>query len=361
MNDYMSEFKKSIEKIPGITTSNDPPRYWFSTGNFVLNRVLSGSFYKGIPQGRITSLCGPSAAGKSFLAGNIIKSAQADGAVVLVIDSENALDKDFLSAIGIDTDNGLHYVGVTTISHVTSVVSNFIKRYKDEVGDDLDAPKVLIVIDSLDMLMTDTELEKYEKGQTHSDQGQHPKQLKQMLRTISNDIKSLNVSVIVTKQVYRASQQQILQGDGLLIINDAIRYSASLICLLTKLKLRDEDKNVSGIRMKCEGFKTRFTKPFQSVTIEVPYEEGMNPLSGLLEVALGLDVLQKRGHRYVFLANSENEVAFFAKDIADVADSIIKSCEEKQKSFLSSIVEEEDEEDVPIKSRKKQKINENKQ
>lgn len=339
-NDYMVDFKKYLEKTPGITTNNEPPRYWFSTGNYVLNRVLSGSFYKGIPQGRITALCGPSAAGKSFLAGNVIKSAQADGAVIVVIDSENALDKDFLSAIGIDTESGLHYVGVTTISHVTGVVSKFIKGYKDEVGDDPDAPKVLITIDSLDMLMTDTELEKYQRGEPHFDQGQHPKQLKQMLRTIANDIKSLNISVVVTKQVYRANAQMILQGEGAWIINDAIRYSASLICLLTRLKLKDENKDISGIRMKCEGFKTRFTKPFQKVTIEVPYEEGMDPLSGLLDVALELEVLEKKGARYIIVGM---DVSFFAKDIHKHADQIIELCERKQKIFLSSDVADDEE------------------
>ena len=57
---------------------------------------------------------------------------------------------------------------------------------------------------------------------------------------------------------------------------NAIRYSLSQILLITKLKLKDDKESaVSGIRMKVEGFKTRFTKPFQKVTVEVhPLRDG---------------------------------------------------------------------------------------
>lgn len=356
--DFLKEFKKSIEKIEGVTTNNEPPRYWFSTGNYVLNRVLSGSFHRGIPQGRITALAGPSTAGKSFLAANVIKRAQEEGAEIIILDSENALDKDFLSGIGV-SDQGLHYFGVSTIGHVTKVVSKFISKYREEYGDIVDAPKILIVIDSLDQLMTDAELEKYEHGDTHADMGQHPKQLKQMLRTLTNDIKSLNISVIVTKQVYRANAQMLMQGEGAWIVNDAIRFSASLICLLTRLKLKDANKVVTGIRMKCEGFKTRFTKPFQTVVIEVPYEEGMDAYSGLIDVALELGVLTQRGTRLA-LDKDGTEITFFAKNFAEHAEYVVDKCEEQRKEFLSADYDysqyEEDKDNEPARPRNKLKV-----
>lgn len=58
--DFLKDFNKEIEKLEDVGTSSIPPRYWYPTGNYVLNKIISGDFKKGIPQGRITNLAGPS-------------------------------------------------------------------------------------------------------------------------------------------------------------------------------------------------------------------------------------------------------------------------------------------------------------
>jgi hypothetical protein len=45
-----------------------------------------------------------------------------------------------------------------------------------------------------------------------------------------------------------------LDGEGKWAINNAIRYSASQIALITRLKLK-QDGEVTGIRMSVETFK----------------------------------------------------------------------------------------------------------
>ncbi len=320
---FLNDFNKQLEKMDGVSTSSAPPRYWYSTGNHVLNKIISGSFDRGIPQGRITTLAGPSGAGKSFILANLIRHAQQGGAYCLIIDSENALDDDFVTKIGVDVTQDYSYVGVTTISQVVSAVSHFLKEYKKEYGSALDAPPVFIGIDSLDMLMTDSELANYEKGDQKGDQGQKNKQLKAMLKTFVQDIKSLNVTMVCTAQVYK--NQDVTNGEGLWIVSDAVKYSASQIVLVTKLKLKETGSSiVTGIRMKCEGYKTRFCKPFSVVTIEVPYETGMDPYSGLIETAVELNAIQKRGSRYSITGSDET---WYAKDIADHAKEILAKCE----------------------------------
>lgn len=337
--DFLKDFSKELGEMEGVGTSSTPPRYWYSTGNFVLNKIISGSFYKGIPQGRITNLAGPSGAGKSFVAANIVRTAQQAGASVLVIDSENALDDVFMQKIGVDTQRDDYlYADVVTINDVAKVVSRFLKGYKDAHGHDENAPQVLIVTDSLDMLITETEQEHYESGIQKGDQGQKNKQLKQMLRTFLQDIKRLNVAMIVTSQVYK--NQDVLNGEGLWIIPDAVKYSASQIVLLTKLKLKDKEAgNVAGIRMKCEGYKTRFTKPFQTVVIEVPYDTGMDPYSGLLETAIEMGIVEKRGSRYALAGKDET---WYSKDIVKYSESILLAGEAQVSAFLKAQTEDAD-------------------
>ena len=357
---FLKGFKKDLEKIDVTVGSGEPPRYWYTSGNAALNRIISGSFFKGIPQGRVTGLVGPAQAGKSFLASNIMVSAQHEGAHILAIDSENALDEIFVSAIGVDVKDNYTYVAVSTIPQVTKVVSAFLKGYKEEYDTDPDAPQVLIVIDSLDMLMTETELDHFSKGVTKGDQGQRNKQLKAMLRTFVQSIKQLNVSIIVTDQVYR--NQDVMNGEGVWMIKEAVKYSLSQIILLTKLKLKDTGSTeVKGIRMKCEGYKTRFAKPFQKVVIEVPYDEGMNPYSGLVEVGLELDIIAKKGSRYVFTDNTNETASWYAKDIADHADAILEKAEKLDKAFLLATGVSDDDEEGPedkrsSKARRKAKV-----
>lgn len=334
--DFIKSFTKELDKMDGVGTSSLPPRYWYSTGNYVLNHIISGDYHKGIPQGRITDLAGPAGAGKSFIAANLVAAAQRAGASILVVDSENALDDEFMRKIGVDVDRPDYmYAGVNTIPEASKVVSAFLKGYKESVGEAEDAPQVLIVIDSLDMLMTETEMEHFEKGVTKGDQGQKNKQLKAMLRTFVQAIKQLNVAMICTSQVYK--NQDILNGEGVWIVSDAVKYAASQIVLIQKRKLKDDSKgakmgDVAGVRMICEGYKTRFTKPFQKVEVEVPYETGMDPTSGLLEVAKAAGIIVQKGS-WFSMAGSDDK--WYSRDIGKYVDEILAGLEALDAVFLT--------------------------
>ena len=331
---FLGDFNKAVGKMEGINTSSAPPAYWFTTGNYVLNKIMSGSFKRGIAQGRVAAFCGLSGVGKSFLTGCVTKAAQQDGAFVLVIDSENALDDDYMGKIGVNLEpDSYSYTDPILIDQATKIISTFTKGYRSAYKDDPNAPKVLIVIDSLDMLMTESEQKTYEKGETSGDQGQQAKQLKKFLKTITQDIKNLNISLIVTKQVYKA--QGMFQPEPF-IITESVKYCASQILLLNKLKLREEDgggeKEVTGIRMQVEVYKTRFTKPFQKVTINVPYETGLDPWSGLFEVAEALGIITKPTKGYYQLPNDpkkyrqseiEESMMPYVLELCEQSDSFI--------------------------------------
>jgi len=337
--DFLDGVTKSLKKAGIEVGASAPPSYWFSSGNYVLNKIMSGSFLKGIPQGRITCFTGPSGSGKSFLAANAMREAQLAGAHIVTIDSENALDDDFATSVGVNVEEGYTYIPVDTIPQTKKVVSAFITAYKSEYEGNDDAPKVLIVIDSLDMLMTETEVDHFNKGESKGDQGQRNKQLKAMLREFVQAIKRTNISMIVTAQVYR--NQDITNGEGLWMVSDAIRFSLSQIVLLQKLKLRDGAK-VSGIRMKVEGYKTRFTQPFQTAVIEVPYETGMDPYNGLLDVAKDMGIVTTKGAWSYF-----GEDKFQSGTFSQYAQDILIKCEANRKQYLESAVSEEEVELTP--------------
>jgi len=359
---FMKDALKKIEKAGISVGKSQPPSYWISTGSYALNKVISGSFKRGIPQGRITCFSGPAASGKSFNVTNLMREAQQMGMTVVVIDSESALDDDFVSKLGVDTeDPDYFYVATGTVAEckktVSAIVGDWKKEYNGLELDDPNSLKVLIVIDSLNMLMTDNEQDQFEKGENKGDQGQKNKQLKSMLQSFTNNIRGTNITMAITAQVYQ--NQDLKNGKGVWIIADAVQYACSQIVLITKLNLKDKVSNlVTGIRMKCVGYKTRFAKPFESVTIEVPYNEGMDPYNGLLDIAESMGVVKKAGAWYTVDKTGEK---FQSKNFDKVREGVLESCEELAESVhLEAVLQDGESEDrgdgVSQKAKRREKF-----
>lgn len=335
---FLTEFNKI--KIPGVSTSAPPPAFWLDSGNYVTNKILSGTYNKGYASGRAACLAGPSGAGKSFLVGNAIKAALSglDGIEwgTLVVDSENALDEDYLTKIKADVvGNPLYnYRGVATISHTVNVVSKFIRSYKDAESD----MPFLIAIDSLDQLMTDSEYEAYEKkGEMSGDQGQHAKQIKAMLKRFVNDIKDTNIVMLCVKQVYQ-EQDKIASLQNPWRLTESTRFAFSQIGMVTKLALKDKKTNIfEGIRLKLKGDKTRFTKPFQQCTIAVPYDAGIDRYSGILEAAVSLGIVDENGSWYNYEGNKFQESGF-----NDYKEEVYQKVLEKDTAILNVAINEEE-------------------
>lgn len=296
---FLKDFRKTLEK-QSLSTGIKKPLGWWSTGNLALNKALSGSFQRGIPVGRITLFAGPSGSGKSFISSNIMREAQRNGAHILVLDSENALDIEYLVKIGVDiSEERLTYVAVDTIEDVNSACSEFFSMYEKEYVEgnknvDIETlPKVLIVLDSIAMLSTETEAENYDKsGTVKADQGIRSKRTKSMLRMILKKISRLPIAMVATDHVY---PQDIMLGDGPWAITNSTKFAASIIGIITKLKLK-EDAEVVGVRMRFETYKSRFAKIGTKVELEVPYNAGMAKTTGLIDLLEEKGLLKKDGN-----------------------------------------------------------------
>lgn len=340
---FLNKYKDGIKKIEGVSTSSAPPRYWTTSGNYCVNRILTGTFDRAVGQGRVLGLVGPSGSGKSFMLCNMLRQAQKEmNAFVYTIDSENALDDEFVSKIGVDvSEENYMYAGVITIAHVKKLVSDFINAYKEAN----ETRPIVIAIDSLGMLLTDSEFDHLVDGEVKGDQGQRAKQTKALLKGFVQSIKELNISIIITDQVYAATDDAIKKGlnDGLWVVNGAVKYSLSNLLMLTKLRLKEgtgADATVLGINMKAEAIKTRFTKPFQKVAVEVPYETGMNPCSGIIDVMKELGVITQAGAWYTIKSTNTK---FQSKNVANHVEQMLADAASITDVSIGSFIRPEDE------------------
>ena len=307
-----TKFRTQLTKsITGMSAGFNDPTDWISTGNYALNYLVSGDFHKGIPLGKVTVFAGESGSGKSyFCAGNIVKAAQEQGIFVVLVDSENALDEDWLQRLDVDTsESKLLKLNMSMIDDVAKTISVFMNDYKAMPEEE--RPKVLFVVDSLGMLLTPTDVDQFNKGDMKGDMGRKPKALTALVRNCVNMFGDFNVGLVATNHTY--ASQDMFDPDDKISGGQGFIYASSIVVAMRKLKLKeDEDGNkvtdVRGIRAACKVMKTRFAKPFESVQIKIPYETGMNPYSGFVDLCEKLELLKKTGNRLEYTSPVTGEV-----------------------------------------------------
>ena len=313
----LAKFRKSITKsIEGLSIGFNDPTDWVSTGNYALNYLISGSFHRGVPMGKVTVFAGESGAGKSFIcSGNLIRHAQQQGIYVILIDTENALDEAWLQALDVDTSaDKLLKLNMAMIDDVAKMISEFVKEYKTLPADE--RPKVLFVLDSLGMLLTPTDVNQFEAGDLKGDMGRKPKALTALVRNCVNMFGDLNLGLVATNHTY--ASQDMFDPDDKISGGQGFIYASSIVVAMRKLKLKeDEDGNkiseVKGIRSACKIMKTRYAKPFESVQIKIPYETGMNPYSGLVDLFEGKGLLAKDGNSLKYTMSDGTVIKQFRK------------------------------------------------
>jgi recombination protein RecA len=313
----ISKFRKSITKsIEGLSIGFNDPTDWVSTGNFALNYLISGDFNKGVPLGKVTVFAGESGAGKSYIcSGNLIKAAQAQGIFPILIDTENALDEDWLKALGVDTaEDKLLKLNMAMIDDVAKTITEFVAEYKQMPEEQ--RPKVLFVLDSLGMLLTPTDVNQFEAGDLKGDMGRKPKALTALVRNCVNMFGSLNIGLVATNHTY--ASQDMFDPDDKISGGQGFIYASSIVVAMKKLKLKEDDDGnkiteVRGIRAACKIMKTRYAKPFESVQVKIPYETGMNPYSGLVDLFEAKGMLKKEGNSLVYTTNDGEIIKQFRK------------------------------------------------
>ena len=327
----VSKFRKTLTKsITGMSAGFHDPTDWISTGNYALNYLVSGDFNKGIPLGKVTVFAGESGAGKSYIcSGNIVKAAQDQGIFVVLIDSENALDETWLQALNVDTDEKkLLKLNMSMIDDVAKTVSTFMDDYK--AMSDEDRPKVLFVIDSLGMLLTPTDVDQFTKGDMKGDMGRKPKALTALVRNCVNMFGSHNVGLVATNHTY--ASQDMFDPDDKISGGQGFIYASSIVVAMKKLKLKEDEggnkvTDVRGIRAGCKVMKTRYAKPFEGVQVKIPYETGMNPYSGLVDLFEKKGILVKDGNRLKYVDSKGTETKEYRKvweSGGELLDNIMK-------------------------------------
>jgi len=170
--------------------------------------------------------------------------------------------------------------------------------------------------------------------------GRKPKALTSLVRNTVNMIGSHNVGLVCTNHTY--ASQDMFDPDDKISGGQGFIYASSIVVAMKKLKLKeDEDGNkiseVRGIRAACKVMKTRYAKPFEGVQVKIPYETGMNPYSGLLELFEAKGVIVKQGNRLAYTTMDGEELLEYRKNWnGDLLDKVMSDYLVKEASVVNT-------------------------
>ena len=299
---------------------------YIDTGSYILNALVSGDIYRGIPSNKITALAGESATGKTFFALGMVQKFLDDNPEgnVVYFESESALTQEMLEDRGIDT-NRILLVPVTTIEEFRTQAVNIIDGFdKQKKGDE----KLFFVLDSLGMLSTIKETEDIGSGKNVRDMTK-AQVIKGTFRVLTLKLGRAKVPMIVTNHTYDVigsmfPQKEMGGGSGL-------KYAASSIIYLSKKKEKDGTEVIGNI-IHCKNQKSRLTVENKMVDVRLTYDKGLDKHYGLLDLALKYGIFKQTSTR-IELPNgttqfgktiNNNPEKYFTEDILEQLNECAK-------------------------------------
>lgn len=283
--DFTVDLIKSLNRDAGqriaynLATDDAPTvvKRWISTGSVALDYIISNRRGGGIPEGRIIELFGPPSIGKSHIAIQIAKSAQENGGIVVLIDSENATSPELLEQLGVDVSKRFVYIEETCTENVFQIMERTIMKTR-EVEKDI---PIVIIWDSVAATSPKQELMgDYDKDTI----GLQARQLAKGLRKITNTVGAERVTLICCNQMKTAIG--VMYGDpDVCPGGKAIPFHASVRIKLTggtQVKAKDLDPkdprgdDVVGINVIATTVKNKISNPRRKVQFQIHFGRGID-------------------------------------------------------------------------------------
>ena len=261
------------------------------SGSYMLNAVLSGSIFGGVPNNKVTAFAGESATGKTFFVLGVVKQFlqdNPDGGIVYY-DTEAAVTKQMMEERGVDTSRVI-ISEPDTIQKFRTHAMKTIDMYEKSP----DRPPMMFILDSLGLLSTEKEVADTAEGKDVRDMTKS-QLIKGAFRVLTLKLAKIGVPMIVTNHVYEVigsymPQKEMGGGSGL-------KYAASTIAYLSKKKVR-EGTDITGIIIKAKMFKSRISKENAEAEVLLSYTGGLDRYYGLLEFGEKHGIFKKSGNRY---------------------------------------------------------------
>jgi recombination protein RecA len=180
----------------------------------------------------------------------------------------------------------------------------------------------VVVVDSVAALVPRAEIEG-EMGDAHV--GLQARLMSQALRKLSGAVKQSNTALIFTNQL----RQKI----GVMFGNPetttggmALRFYATVRLDMRRVESIKDGGEVTGNRTKVTVKKNKVAPPFKVAEFDIMYNEGISRAGDVLDIAVAMEIVEKRGAFYSYgdvrLGQGRENAKQFLRDTPDLAREI---------------------------------------
>ncbi|EDM24731.1 recombinase A [Lentisphaera araneosa HTCC2155] len=290
-----------------------------STGALSLDMALG---VYGMPRGRVVEIYGPESSGKTSVCLHVVANAQKSGGTCAFIDTEHALDPQYARMIGVNTQDLL--------------VS------QPDCGEDaLNIAQTLISSNSIDVLVIDSvaaltpraELDG-QIGDSHV--GLQARLMSSALRSLTGSINKTRTCLIFTNQL--REKIGVMYGNPEVTPGGkALKFYASIRMEIRRAAaIQNPAGDVLGNRVKVKIVKNKIAPPFRKAEFDIMYNEGISRAGSILDVAVELDIINKKGSWFSFEGRQLGQGREQAKDAIKADEALESTVLDRVKTILKN-------------------------
>lgn len=332
-------FADLAKSIGGSLLSDQKPiKYFIDSGNLAVNRLCSPYFIGGgYPGGRIIEIRGPSMGGKSLWACNFARGVQLVDGLPVYLDAENALNPTFAArASHLEPSKLIHFRpkdGIECLEKAFLKIHNVARKFREQYAD----KPLGFIYDSISVSPAARELRETEISENFTEAewkkkvgakeqpGERARICNKEFRKLESTLDKMNTTIYVVNQL-RQKIGVVYGNPEVGAVADTVMEFYSCVRLRVSAHKKIENKlgRIIGVNLKVKNIKNRLTDPFMEAEgIQLFYEKGVNPLSGLLTLLEQLERIKSTGKGVYTVCEpyaAGQDVSFRASKAANMVD-----------------------------------------
>jgi recombination protein RecA len=265
----------------------------------------------GMPRGRVVEMYGPESSGKTTLALHVIAEAQRRGGMAAFVDAEHALDAAYAKRLGVDVDN-------------------LLVSQPDYGEQALEITEALVRSNAIDVLVIDSVAALVPKAELDGDMGDsmpglQARLMSQALRKLTGIVSKSKTCLIFINQI-REKIGVMFGNPETTTGGRALKFYSSVRVDIRRIASIKDGDRVVGNRVKAKIVKNKMAAPFREAEFDLLYGEGISKEGDLIDLAVGLNLLEKSGSWFSFggerIGQGRENARQFLKDNSDLRQKV---------------------------------------